>query len=1189
MKPIDQCPSTRGKRDIAEAAPELGKLSGRAYWRSLDEYVGTPAFKEFVEREFPAGASELLESSRRSFLKVMGAGFALAGAATIPGCRRPERHIMTYANQVPEEVIPGKALYYATAMPLPGGGAEGLLVETHTGRPTKIEGNPLHPVNRGRSTALSQASVLDLYDPDRLKYVEYENPVRGRLPATIDDFKAWAGPHFARFDETRGRGLAFIADKKTSPSRDAMRDLVLARWPQARWVAWNAAETRGQIEGTRAAFGRPMRVHHDLRGVRVVLSLDADFMDEGSDSLVNARAFGATRMPMSAGDPMSRLYQVESRPTGTGSIADHRFRLAPSRIAGFVVEVAKALGVEVPAGLDMPAGEDVDLEHVRAIAADLRANQGHAVVIAGPGQPAAVHALVAAINSAAVLGAAGSLVSYMPMHAEEASDASAGLTELTRDMRAGRVDTLVCIDANPLYDAPADVDFAGAWAEVGARVTLSVAANETAAASTWSLNGCHYLEAWGDVEAADGTLSIVQPMIAPLYGPAFSELELLSFLAGPEHGGSAEPDGYDIVAGVWASRLGVQVGDRSFVKQMRQAMHDGMLNGSAVASTAPAPDLAAIEALMTRLTLRPPPSSDHLEVVFHTGRLGDGRHANNGWLQELPELGTQVVWDNPVCMSPKTAEELGLLPRASYRDKYDPYTSGQMPKARVATMTLGGHELDVAVWLFPGMPDNTVACKLGYGRTVSGLVGEGVGWNTYRLRDGNTASARGARLADTGRKFTIVSTQNHWSLEGRTSIVRAMDKPYWDKHGGTVEQIKDEIYGTHTSALTAAEMIGEMSHTPPNVSLYTNPQNRSKDEPDPENTRFSKILKREVKPDFAKGPQWGMSIDLGSCTGCGTCTIACQSENNIPIVGKSEVAKGREMSWVRVDRYFVGDDLNNPDEIIAQPVSCVHCENAPCETVCPVNATVHGPEGTNDMAYNRCIGTRYCANNCPYKVRRFNFFEYGIAKFRGGLDEDYVPESMSEGINEAMREDRTFNQNFIPPRLREKVDEIERMQKNPDVTIRSRGVMEKCSYCIQRINKARQEVKVKGLWNQPDQTGPIPDGFFQAACQQACPSDSIVFGDVLDPNSRVSAARASGRTYMLLGYLNTRPRTTYAMRVRNPNPAIRVYDEHDPLDHGGHDDKHDDGSHEGGHASAFIDSAKRYTDEGYAASLRVLS
>ena len=1182
MSIIDQCPSTRGELEPSKNTPP--PAAGQT-WRSLEDYAGTAEFREFVEREFPPGASELSENSRRAFLKVMGAGLALAGAATIPGCRRPERQIMTYSNQVPEEIIPGRPLYYATSLCIPGGGAEGVLVETHTGRPTHIEGNPLHPVNRGKTSAWSKSVVLDLYDPDRLKYPTFRNPARGALAATWDDFKLWAADHFAGFDATGGQGLAFIADAKSSPTRDAMRQAVLARWPRAEWVSWNPYAPRGSAEGTRAAMGRPMRVHHRLAKAQRVLSLDADFMGDGPEALICARDFAATRLVHHAGEPMSRLYVAESRPTGTGSMADHRMRMGPWAIAALAAEVGRRVlarggGDAAALARSMPE-PPAELAHAAAIADDLLEHGAGSVVIAGPSQPPEVHALVCAINAA--LGSAGSLVLYSPMTDAEATDPAAAMGALAP--RLGQMDTVVCLGANPVYDAPAAWGVAEAFARVPNTVTLSVGPTETAAISRWSLNAAHALESWGDAEAYDGTISPVQPMIAPLYEPAMSEIELLAFLAGPDHGGSANPDGYELVTATWARRLGGGVEAPAFQKAWRRALHDGILAGSARTPERGSVRWGGVREAVSAVRTGQP-AAEGLEVVFHTGRVGDGRSANNAWLQELPETGSAVVWDNPVWLSPNTARELGLLPPGAEGDDVNPYTKAQLPQARLATLAVGGLEMEVAVWAVPGMPDGVIAAKVGYGRTVAGLVGNDVGHNTYLVKPAGAVTASGATLRATGKTQTIASTQNHWSLEDRTTIVRAMDKRWWDEHAAHAPVSKpDHVYGTNYTGhkLNVAEQLGELSHTPEVVSIYENPQNESRVDAAPGSP-------------FSKGPQWGMTIDLNACDGCGVCTIACQSENNIPVVGKTEVAKGREMAWIRVDRYFTGD-LNDPDQMLMQPVACVHCENAPCETVCPVNATVHGPEGTNNMAYNRCIGTRYCANNCPYKVRRFNFFDWAQTKFRGGLDASYVSQGVRQQFEEGPGSDRSFNQNFIPPRLREKLDEISKMQQNPDVTVRGRGVMEKCTYCIQRVNAARQEVKVNGMWDDPDQAVPIPDGFFQVACQQACPTDAIIFGDILDPGSRVSATRASQRSYAILGYLATRPRTSHLMRIRNPNPAISVYDAHDPLHHGHgggthgdehHDDHHDDHAPAGDGGHAFIDRGKQRSEQGYALSLRVL-
>ncbi len=1215
MSTIDQCPSTKGKIEIDDTRPEMGpdalhesaggtvtSRRGQRYWRSAEDFADDPSYRAFVNREFPAGASELAfedgengeagaGESRRGFLKLMGASLALAGAATIPGCRRPEHLIVPYTDE-PEHVVPGKPLYFATSMPLAGGGAEGLLVETHQGRPTKIEGNPLHPTNRGKSSVWSQASILETYDPDRLKFPTYNNPARGRLDATWDDFKSWWSSEGKQAAAANGgAGLAVICDKKTSPTLDGLRERLLNEYPNATWVWWDPADSRrSSLEGTEIAFGSPRRVLHDFDGAEAVLSLDADFLTEGPNHINESRSFAATRRVEKSGDAMSRLYVCEAHPSGTGSMADHRWRMAPSQTTAFAARVASlVLNGSSAAGVvgSIPASalSEADEARAQAVAADLKRAGRHAVVVAGNTQPAQVHALAAAMNSAL-----GAKVKYLATSATEASHPLLSLAGLTDKMDAGSISTVVTINANPVHDAPGGLGFAEAFAGVaangGATIALSTMPTETTQASTWELNAATFLESWGDTESYDGTVSAIQPMIAPLYEPAMSENEFVAYLAGVE-----SPDGHTLLSEAWTAALGAS----GFDKKFRRALHDGFVSGNSDWRDENARlNVRGVSDAVRGLTLGSAPTAESLEVVFETGRIGDGRYWNNGWLQELPQKGTSVVWENPVVLSPATAEELRLLPKGGMAGMY---TRAQIPQARLATLTINGVEQEVAVWVCPGVADGVAHVQLGYGRTT-GNVGNGVGFNAYPLRTPAAMStASGATLERSGGSRDLASTQNHWSLEGRTTIVRAIDKKWFDEHADSprVDE-KDLIYKTErrTDALNLAEQMGEMSHTPDNVGAYKNPFNESAVDP-------------KAGARYAQGPQWGMTIDLSSCTGCNLCTVACQSENNIPIVGRTEVAKGREMQWIRVDRYFSGDDLNEPEEMIGQPVACVHCENAPCETVCPVTATVHGPEGTNNMAYNRCIGTRYCANNCPYKVRRFNFFDYAVTKYNGAfLGSEAV--FGDEGIDQ-----KKFNKNLIPPRLREKLDEISKMKNNPDVTVRSRGVMEKCTYCIQRVNAARQESKVKGHWTE---SAPIPDGFFQVACQQACPSDSIVFGDILDESSEVHASRMSERSYMLLGYLNTRPRTSHMLRVRNPNePLLKMelawrgmseseIEEYlkDPLAHhgGGHGDHgHDAGHDENGHGDgeggdshgehSFVDPAKRFMDEGYRASLRVLS
>jgi len=1184
-----QCPSSKGKVEPPSGPRHLARLNGRAAWRSTEEFVDAPDFREFLEREFPAGASELLSTSRRDFVKLMGASLALAGASTIPGCRRPDHKILTYSREVPEEVIPGKPLFYATAMPLPCGGAEGLLVETHEGRPTKVEGNPLHPNNRGRASAEALASVLGLYDPDRLVNPRYDNPARGRLNATWDDFRVWAERDLKAYDATRGDGVAFIAEPSEGPAWEHARALLRSRWPNAEWVAWSPAAVDEPMAGARIAFGEPLREVFFTERARVIVSLDRGLIEDEPGAIANSRGIASMRRPMTSHDEMSRIYVAESAFSTLGGLADHRVRLAPSRIAAFAVELARALlrhNPDLPgaarlrdalAGVGVPGGDDLHIPMASgesgsffdALAADLLApeHMGRSLIVAGATQPPAVHALTHALNAA--LGNIGTTVAYLPVSEERAAPAHDGIRRLTERMRSGSVTAVFCLNVNPVYDAPADLNFAEAYARVPARVCLSVGASETAAASTWSLNGAHYLETWGDAVAADGTVSAIQPMIAPLYEPSHSALEFLGLLATGE-----AVSGHDLVRAAWRERLGFAEGDARFETVWRRALHDGVLAGSAPSPVRPSVRFDAVAESLAGLDIPAPPTTASMELVFTLGAVGDGRHGNNGWLHEKGDPVTKVAWDNPAAVSPATAKALRLEP--------DPYTARQEPRARVATLSVGGRTITVPVWISPGMADGVVSLSFGYGREVCGLVGTGVGVNAYSVRQaGHGRVVRGATLTRTGDHFPISSTQNHWSLESRTAVAREIDLPIFRTRMAELEHagkatVKDPFV-TGMSSLGLAEKLGELSHTPPNLSLYENPYNQSRGNPDPR----AVDPKTGRPPAYSTRPQWGMTIDLSTCTGCGACMIACQSENNIPVVGKKEVAKGREMHWIRVDRYFVGDDLNDPEEMIAQPVACVQCENAPCETVCPVNATVHDEEGLNVMAYNRCIGTRYCMNNCPYKARRFNFFDWAQSKFNGGLDPRYVPESMAKDSATRI----TFNQNFIPPRLRAKLDEISKMKQNPDVTVRGRGVMEKCTFCIQRINRARVEMKLQDLEH-------VPDGFFQVACQQACPSEAIVFGDILDPESAVSKNRTSHRGYLLLGYLNTRPRTSHMLRVRNPNPAIRAavdrFHDHHHDTHDSHDTPGQGGAPGEPAHSWRHDPVRRTDDGGYAVSLRVL-
>jgi MoCo/4Fe-4S cofactor protein with predicted Tat translocation signal len=1180
MSRIEVCPSKTDRRGD-RTARDLRGSSGKAYWRSLDDLSQTDEFREFVEREFPAGASELLSGSRRSFLRVMGASLALAGAATIPGCRRPDHRIVAF-NEAPEFSVPGKPLFYATALPLPGGGAEGLLAETHDGRPTKLEGNPLHPHTRGRSSLRAQASILWMYDPDRNPGADW-HASRGGLP-TMDaaSFRDDAGERFARFDATRGAGLAFLVEKVTSPSRDRLEGKLRERWPEAVWVEREAVDRDASNAGARLAFGRDVRPVCRLEGARVVASLDRDLLgvEGGMDE---ARGFAAARyVPgrregRSAADAeMSRLYTIESGMTLTGAASDHRLARRPERIGMIAVALADAV-LNTPVGARGDASvapaaaaasraasglalTEEERSWVAEISADLVANPSRSLVVAGETQPAEVHALTHAMN--VHLGNVGRTVEYLPVDSGLAASSSDQMRRLAEAMRAGRVEALVTIGGNPVYDAPADLGFADLYAGVGTTVYVGDP-NETAAASTIFVARAHPLETWGDVESLDGAHSVCQPMIKPLWG-GMSDLEALAAVMG-----ESETDGFAIVRRTLASRknLTVDLGSSGlanplFDRLWRRTLHDGLL-GDSRGSRRPVGvrlrggDVAAAVGAWS------PAAESGLTVVFRPcGKTLDGRDADNGWLQELPDPVTKVSWDNLALVSRRTAERLGLrLGRKLDGPTYN--------KVQVAELTLDGRTVEVPIWVQPGMPDDVVQLTLGYGRTRAGRVGTGVGYDAYAVRPASAVwSAPGASLAAKrgADPFLVANTQDHWSMEDR-DVFREVDLHWWRLHGDELVKEKD-AYGVYRK-VRGGSRLGMESHTPVNRDAYKPAPGRGSSiyyhKVDETGAPVLDDAGRKQRPENKHGKpiqQWGMSIDLTTCTGCGACTVACQAENNIPIVGKMEVAKGREMHWIRVDRYYASDTMDDaafdqPDMAV-QPVPCMQCESAPCEVVCPVNATVHGPEGTNDMAYNRCIGTRYCSNNCPYKVRRFNYFDYATKQFKGWTSLDPV---LPESTNDAL----------VPPRLREKIEPVAQLRNNPNVTVRSRGVMEKCTYCMQRINLARVETKLEDL-------DLIPDGFFQTACQQSCPTGAITFGDIYDyesnggAGSAVHRAKDDPRTFAMLAYLNITPRTTYQVRVRNTNERLRPLGPN-PFEHGHHGGDHGSGGHAEDHheeASAVL-------------------
>ncbi len=1094
------------KRKFEHPAPSERELTGPRYWRSLDELAATPGFKAQLEREFPEGASELNGVDRRQFLKLMAASFALGGLG-LAGCRRPEKHVLPYGKSV-EGVIQGLPLYFATAMPLRKS-AIPLLAETHQGRPTKLEGNPTYAPHGGASSLLAQASVLDLYDPERA--TRHTRNGRELRPADVNDLLAKIGTDHAA---NGGAGLAFLAEESSSPTRARLVAALQARFPRAVWAEYEPVSDDAPAEAARAAFGQNVKPLYRFANAKRVVSIDADFLRADGSHLYYTREFSKARRVKNPSDAqaMNRLYVAESGFTLTGSMADHRLRLASSHMLALIAALAvRITGNQTFAPLAQ--GLQIQPQWLDECAADLLANRGASLVVPGAHLPVQVHAIAHAINAA--LDNIGSTVEFVATPASTAST----IAGLATAIRAGSVDTLVVLGGNPAYNAPADLDWPGLQGSVANVVRFGYYVDETSALSpnATHLAAAHYLESWGDARTIDGTIVPIQPMILPLFG-GLTENEVIARIAGIEN-----PDPHALV---FQTITAITGGDAE--KSFRQFLHDGLIANSAYAPASVSFNAGGLAGLFASSPRYEELSKDNLEVRFVTDyKLDDGRFANNGWLQELPDPITKISWDNAILVSPRLARDLGIEPKGSLlqvaRKEENDFIIGKQ-NARVFELTVGGRTIKGPVHIQPGLSNYTIVVPLGYGRTKSGHVGTNAGFSGYAIRTSTAPSfVTGAKLVDTGARMLLANAQEHWSMEGRDII----------REANTSEYIENPAFVT---------TFGMESHAPSNLGVVgeaMTPADRATKIP-----RGNSLYKT---PDFDGVHQWGMSIDLNTCIGCNACVIACQAENNIPIVGKDQVARGREMHWIRLDRYysdgkadgaaFGGEGnrtLPEDPQVSLQPMACVHCELAPCETVCPVNATVHDEEGLNTMAYNRCIGTRYCANNCPYKVRRFNFFDWN----ERALDSLYMGPAGPHGMPELLK-----------------------MVKNPEVSVRMRGVMEKCTYCTQRIQNGKIQHKVKTAQAGNPSDVVVPDGVIKTACEQVCPVDAIVFGNILDENSAVSKAKALGQDYQVLGYLNTRPRTTYLGKLRNPNPRMPDYAslpfsrvEYDRKNHPAHDD-----------------------------------
>jgi MoCo/4Fe-4S cofactor protein with predicted Tat translocation signal len=1021
--------------DLAAVRAKLQSKTGKQYWRTLEELAGDPEFEELLHREFPRQApSEWDEGvDRRDFLKLMAASLAFAG---LSGCgRTPEQYVVPYVKQ-PDGMTLGKPQFYATVMPF-GADAIGLLVESHEGRPTKIEGNPDHPSSLGASNVFAQASVLNLYDPDRAQTVTKFGEIQ-----TWSLFVESAQALAAEMKGDNGAGFRVLTGTVNSPTLAAQIQSLLTTFPRAKWHQWEPAVGDGAREGAKLAFGSYLNTVYRPEKADVILSLDSDFLGSGPGHIRYAREFSRRRKLTGPSDTMNRLYVVEPTPSVTGATADHRLPLRASEVELFARALAAKLGLGGSTTI-LPSAE----KWLDAVAKDLQKHKGASLVVAGEQQPAEVHALAHAINAA--LGNVGATLYYTESVDARPVNHLESLRELCADIDAGKVETLLILGCNPVYTAAHDFDFTSKiqfdpntkQKKVKNTIHVSSHFDETSEHCDWHVAESHYLETWGDARAFDGTLSVIQPLIAPLYHTHSLSEVTAAF------GDKAGVSDYEVLR----DRLKAANTSADFEKFWRKTLNDGLVAGSAFA-----PVNAALKFNAASLVAPKTTPADEIEFIFRPDPcVHDGRFANNGWLQELPKPVTKLTWDNAALVSPKTAEKLQVAHEVASR-------GGEHGKvySNVIDIALSNSKVTAAAWIVPGQADGVVVLPLGYGRKRAGYTGTNKGFNAYAVRSSTalwTASAPSSVIKKTGEDYPLACTQYHFNMEGRQILAT-----------GTLEEYRKN-----------PNFANELAQLPkPELSLYNG----------------------EAEFPYTRD-KWAMAIDLNKCNGCNACVVACQSENNIPVVGKDQVMRGREMHWIRIDRYYeksvhsptndpssYDPSLDNPPTFF-QPVPCQQCENAPCEQVCPVGATVHSAEGLNDMVYNRCVGTRYCSNNCPYKVRRFNFLRF---------------------------------QDWETTQLK--------LLRNPEVTVRSRGVMEKCTYCVQRINTARIESEKLNA--------PIHDGAIVTACEQACPTEAIVFGNANDPNSRVAKLKAQQRNYTLLGELNARPRTTYLAAVRNPNPEL---------------------------------------------------
>ncbi len=1024
-------------------------------WRSLGELENTPDFQEWLHREFPRGADIYEDSgySRRDFMKLLGASMALAGVG-LTGCRRPESYLVPF-TQTAEFTIPGKNLYYATAMPTRLGTMP-LIATTVDGRPIKLEGNPLHPASNGGTDGFAQASVLDLYDPHRSKNFLQAGEVS--TPEAFAEFIAAV----RQAHQADGQGLAFLVQADNSPTRARLRQSLLAEFPNLTWAEYEPLGNSLYEQAVGAAYGPGICTQPNFQAADRILALDSDFLNCGETGISFARGFSARRAPKQDGGKMNRLYCLESTYSLTGGMADHRLAVPASQIAA----AAAAIGSKVLEKINHPGlravwqtlaapPTEVDPAWIEACADDLVAHSGSSLVVVGPQQPLAVQILGLALNEA--LGARGRTLIFRQGPIEPTP---ASIGDLAQRMRAGQISTLFILGGNPAYNAPADLNFAELLKQVPQTIHHGLFEDETSKLCSWHVPAAHYLEFWSDGFTPDGTLTSVQPMILPLWN-GVSELEIYHALLG-----QPAPEGPALVQQTFATRTGLA--GEAFQLAWNDFLRQGFLPDSAFPiAEAPFQTAPAVSAIQASPLL--PVAGEEL-VFLQSSSVDDGRYANNSWLQETPDFVTKLTWDNALLVSPADAKRL------------------RIQDGSLVEVTAGDRSLRTAAIIAPGQAEGSFAIALGYGRQNVSALMDNVGFDAYPLRTAKSPRfTTGVTVKSLGEKYTLARTQEHQSMEGR-DLFREGPLEVFEKNPRFPMEMS------------------EFAHLTPLVQ------------------QGHQLFKNDF---LTAKEQWAMTIDLNVCTGCNACLVACRAENNVPVVGKDQVRRGREMAWIRIDRWFAGEP--EAPEMLPQAILCQQCENAPCETVCPVNATVHSEDGLNLMAYNRCIGTRYCANNCPWKVRRFNFFDYNERP----LDQLYWGPVAKKGMAESLK-----------------------MVKNPNVTVRMRGVMEKCTFCIQRIEEAKIARLVEaGPRNKND----VPVGPFQVACQQACPADAITFGNQNDPASAVAKLREDERGYTMFTYINARPRITYLARIKNPNPRMPGAELIGKINsnwHGGHGDSH---------------------------------